>query len=81
VDTTTGATVSFVYVTNVGVTMTMQTQTAIERNAGAGGVRQMVIRQQYFMPRNVVNALYLSQDGLMTLLPVAPTQVTGMLGM
>jgi prepilin-type N-terminal cleavage/methylation domain-containing protein len=77
---TSGSAGSYTYVTNVGVTLTMQTQAAIERGAGAGGVRQVVIRQQYFMPRNVMSAYRLAQDGLQTLLPAAPGTVTGILG-
>lgn len=64
------------FVLNVGVTLTMRTAAAIERGAGAGGAREVVIRQQYFTPRNILNAYNLSSDGLFTLLPTAPGAVT-----
>ncbi len=70
----TGATVtrSLTYVTNIGVTLQMQTQAAIVSGIGTGGTRTIVFKEQYFSPRNVVDALLLDDDGLQTLLPVAP---------
>lgn len=63
---------TFCYITNIGVTLTMRTQAAVERGAGAGGARTIVFKEQYFSPRNVVDALILDDEGLQTLLPVAP---------
>jgi hypothetical protein len=65
---------SFTYVTQVGVTMTMRTAAAVER--GAGGTRTIIFRQQYFTPRNVIYAINLANDGLQTVLPLAPDAVT-----
>jgi hypothetical protein len=60
------------YVANIGVTLTLRTLSNVERGAGAGGARTIVFKEQYFSPRNVVDALILDDDGLQTLLPVAP---------
>jgi hypothetical protein len=68
---------SFTYVTQVGVTMTMRTAAAVER--GAGGTRTIIFRQQYFTPRNVIYAISLANDGLQTVLPMAPGAVTSYL--
>jgi prepilin-type N-terminal cleavage/methylation domain-containing protein len=68
---------SFTYVTQVGVTMTMRTAAAVER--GAGGTRTIIFRQQYFTPRNVIYAINLANDGLQTVLPMAPGAVTSYL--
>jgi prepilin-type N-terminal cleavage/methylation domain-containing protein len=70
---------SFTYVTQVGVTMTMRTAAAVER--GAGGTRTIIFRQQYFTPRNVIYAINLANDGLQTVLPLAPGTVTTYLGL
>jgi prepilin-type N-terminal cleavage/methylation domain-containing protein len=70
---------SFTYVTQVGVTMTMRTAAAVER--GAGGTRTIVFRQQYFTPRNVIYAINLANDGLQTVLPLAPGIVITTLGL
>jgi len=70
---------SFTYVTQVGVTMTMRTTAAVER--GAGGTRTIIFRQQYFTPRNVIYAINLANDGLQTVLPLAPGTVTTYLGL
>jgi len=68
---------SFTYVTQVGVTMTMRTAAAVER--GAGGTRTIIFRQQYFTPRNVIYAINLANDGLQTVLPLAPDPVNSSL--
>ncbi len=60
------------FITNIGVTLTMRTQATVERGAGAGGARTIVFKEQYFSPRNVVDALVLADDGIQTLLPAAP---------
>jgi len=62
----------FVFVTDLTVSMTMQTQTNIERSAG--GASQVTVKQTY-SPRNVNFAFLLSKDGLQTILPVAPGTV------
>ena len=54
------------------MTLTLRTKSNVEVGAGAGGARTIVFKEQYFSPRNVVDALILDDDGLQTLLPVAP---------
>lgn len=62
----------FVFVRDLTVSMTMETQRSVERSAG--GASQVTVTQT-FSPRNVNFAFQLSQDGLQTILPVAPGTV------
>lgn len=62
----------FVFVKDLTVSMTMETQRSIEKSAG--GASQVTVTQT-FSPRNVNFAFQLSVDGLQTILPVAPGTV------
>lgn len=66
------ATGAFTYVTSVTLNMTLRTPPSTER--GGGGPTTMNMRQT-FLPRNILYALRIAQDGLQELLPVRPASV------
>ncbi len=73
--TTDTAAGTYTYFTQIGATLVMRTATSSAQERGAGGTATEVMREQYFVPRNVMYARRLAMDGLETLLPAAPSTV------